>query len=59
VLAECGAVCLYDMVMNVFFEEGDVGKACSHKTNGIFNLLTYNSIMVVLCKARVMDKTIV
>jgi hypothetical protein len=47
------------MVMDVFFEEGDVGKACSHKTNGIFNVLTYNSIMVVLCKARVMDKTIV
>ncbi|KAG0530399.1 hypothetical protein BDA96_05G182900 [Sorghum bicolor] len=65
-MAEGGAVCLpnavaYNTVIDGFFKEGDVKKACDlfneMVQRGISpNLSTYNCVVNALCKARAMDK---
>jgi len=65
-MAGRGAVCsptvvAYNTVINGFFKEGDVAKACDlfneMMQRGISpNLVTYNSVVHALCKARAMDK---
>jgi len=65
-MAGRGAVCsptvvAYNTVINGFFKEGNVNKACDLFNDmvqqGISpNLMTYNSVVDALCKARAMDK---